>query len=268
TDLWGDVPFSEAFRIDEGIRTPKLDSQQDIYASIDALLGEAIADFERNEDENIYLPAEDDLIHEGDVELWTKAAYTLRARYLNRLSNKADNNTKILDYLSKGISANSENAEAVHDATAPNQWGAFQNERPGYIGASKLFVDRLNSTSDPRISYYLTKNEGGVYLGGDITQEAIDPDISGSGSFFSEAHSYPIVTYYEAKFIEAEVLARTGGDASGALNDAIKASVEYVTNGANDGSAIATYTSPSETEVLTEKWVAMFNQSIEAYNDF
>src|SRR5690606_30994413 len=30
TDLWGDVPYSEAFRIDEGIRTPKLDTQQDI----------------------------------------------------------------------------------------------------------------------------------------------------------------------------------------------------------------------------------------------
>jgi len=48
TDLWGDVPYSEAFRHDEGILTPKLDTQEEIYANIDALLEDAIADFQHN----------------------------------------------------------------------------------------------------------------------------------------------------------------------------------------------------------------------------
>lgn len=271
TDLWGDVPYSEAFRIDEGIRTPKLDTQEEVYKSIDNLLAEAITDFSKSEADNVFVPGSDDVMCEGDVEKWTKAAYTLRARYLNRTSSKVSGTeTKVLEYLSKGISSNAENLEAIHTAAGgtQNQWGAFNNSRGGYLGANKLFVDRLQSKSDPRISYYLSKNKGGIYVGGDITVETIPTDVSGLGSFFAVGANYPIVTFHEAKFIEAEVKQRQGTNASGVLNDAIRANVLYVTSGANDGSSVATYTSASKQDVMMEKWVAMYNQSIEGYNDY
>lgn len=270
TDLWGDVPFSEALKADEGITTPKLDSQQEIYQSIDNLLQAAIEDFEKNESNNIFVPSSDDLIYQGDISKWIKATYTLRARYLNRISNKANNDTRILDYLSKGFTSNADNMEAAHSASGgtQNQWGAFQNSRTGLIGANKLFVDRLVNKNDPRISYFLEKNTADIYVGGDITQETISPDISSIGSFFGIEKNYPLISYYEAKFIEAEVIERQGNDASLALNDAIEASVEYVTSGAGDASSIAVYVTPSKTDILTEKWVAMYNQSFESYNDF
>lgn len=271
TDLWGDVPYSEALKADEGITKPKLDTQEEIYASIDNLLGDAIADFQKDESDNVYLPASDDLIYEGDISKWIKASYTLRARYLNRISNKADNDTKILDYLSKGITANADNMEALHSSSGgtQNQWGAFQNSRAGYIGASKLFVDRLLAKNDPRISYFLTKNTADVYVGGDLSQATISPDISAIGTFFGIAKNYPLVTFYEAKFIEAEVMARQSNPlAAGTLNDAISASVEYVTEGAGDPSGVANYLIASKTDIMTEKWVAMYNQSFESYNDF
>jgi hypothetical protein len=77
-----------------------------------------------------------------------------------------------------------------------------------------------------------------------------------------------LVTFHEAKFLEAEARSRLGQDASTALNEAIKASVAYVTRGTNDGAAQASYTAATATPtaIMTEKWKAMFGH-IEAYND-
>lgn len=271
SDLWGDVPYSEAFRMDDGIRTPKLDSQEEIYKSIDALLEEAIVLFSKAESDNIFLPGKDDILYNGDVTKWTKASYTLRARYLNRTSNKVSGiDSKILEYLSKGIANNDENLEAIHTIAGgtQNQWGAFNNQRTGYIGGNKFFVDKLNERNDPRTSYFLSKNELGVFVGGDITIQAIPSDISGLGPFFDVGVNYPIVTFYESKFIEAEVKQRQGGNASSVLNDAIKANVSYVTSKSNDGSSIAKYSNASLEDIMIEKWIALYNQSIESYNDY
>src|SRR5690606_15720564 len=69
--------------------------------------------------------------------------------------------------------------------------------------------------------------------------------------------------------LEAEAKSRLGQDAAAALNDAIMASVNYVTEGVEDGSSIATYTAATATleNIMTEKWKAMFGQ-IEPYNDY
>ena len=100
-------------------------------------------------------------------------------------------------------------------------------------------------------------------------QATINPDISAIGSFFAVEKNYPLVTFYEAKFIEAEVQARQSNPlAALTLNAAITASVNYVTNGSGNASAVANYLIASQADVLMEKWVAMYNQGFEAYNDF
>ncbi|MFD2906977.1 SusD/RagB family nutrient-binding outer membrane lipoprotein [Sphingobacterium anhuiense] len=271
TDLWGDVPYSEAFKIDEGIRAPKLDTQEDIYKSIDGLLEAAITDFQTAKEKNIFLPGTDDLMGQGNMSKWTKVAYTLRARYLNRTSSKVQGTeAKVLEYLSKGLNSNSDNLEAVHSAVggSQNQWGSFQNQRFGYMVGNKVFVDRLNSKTDPRLKYFLSPNTKGVYIGGDITKETVESDAAVVGQFFAVEKNYPIVTYYEAKFIEAEVKQRQGSNVSSVLNDAIKANVDYVTGGKESSATIANYTTATKADIMTEKWVAMFCQGIESFNDF
>ena len=44
TDLFGDMPFSEAFRGDENILTPGLITQEEIYDTLFTILDDAIAD--------------------------------------------------------------------------------------------------------------------------------------------------------------------------------------------------------------------------------
>lgn len=83
TDAWGPVPASEA---DMGVenRTPSFDAQREVYNQIQALLDEAIADLAKPSATN---PGAQDFIYNGNVERWTRAAYSLKARYYNRLSN-------------------------------------------------------------------------------------------------------------------------------------------------------------------------------------
>ena len=67
TDLFGDIPYTEAFRNGEGILTPKFDSQKDVYTAI-------FADLETANDLYADKPEFDkpaiDLMYGGDMSLW------------------------------------------------------------------------------------------------------------------------------------------------------------------------------------------------------
>jgi hypothetical protein len=281
TDLWGDVPYSKAFGGASGNFVSPYDTQQSVIASIQGLLDAGIANMAKPASANIDIPGGDDLYYSGNLAKWTKAAWTLKARYANRVSKKDPASaTNVLAYLAKGITDPADNMENIHPASgnSQNQWGAFQNQRTGYFVANKIFVDALKSNNDPRLSYYFNPDANGAYTGADITALVVDPNastigttVTGSvttGSYFDVARNYPLITSYEASFLSAEAKVRLGQDASGDLNAGIKGSVAYVTQGANTGASIATYTSATAnlTNVMTEKWKAMFGQ-IEAYND-
>ncbi|WP_183561895.1 SusD/RagB family nutrient-binding outer membrane lipoprotein [Mucilaginibacter sp. SP1R1] len=273
TDLWGDVPYSKAFGGQTGVFVAPYDPQQQVIASIQSLLDQGIANLAKASSTNIDIPGDDDLYYSGDPAKWTKAAWTLKARYANRVSLKDPQSaTNVLAYLAKGISSAADNLQNPHPgvSNAQNQWGAYQNQRAGNMVANKLFVDALKSNSDPRLSYYLSldTHTPSVYSGADITQEIVDADASVIGTYFNVDQSYPLITSYEASFLAAEAKVRLGQDASADLNAGIKGSVTYVSKGQNDGSSIATYTKPTATitTVMTEKWKAMFGQ-IEAYSD-
>ncbi|MGV8879361.1 MAG: SusD/RagB family nutrient-binding outer membrane lipoprotein [Sphingobacteriaceae bacterium] len=270
-DFFGDVPYAEAFKGDEKLFTSKYDKQEDVYLAIQTLLDNAIVDFQKPESANEVVPADDDVIFNGNIGKWITASWTLKARFANRLSLKDPQGsaTKVLEYLGKGIKTSDDNMENVHNDVSPNQWGDFQSLRLGSLLANKKFIDVLLSNQDPRMSYYFLPDTTGNYVGADINAEQVNSDASVVGSYFDSKRNYGLVTFHEAKFLEAEAKFRLGQDASNALNDGIKASVDYVTRGTNDGTSIATYTAGTAdlTSIMTEKWKAMFGH-IEAYNDF
>ena len=285
TDMWGDVPYSEAFQGAEtgGNFTAHFDPQQSVLSSIQSLLDGAIADLATSPSANHLTPGSDDFVYYGDVTAWTKTAWTLKARYYNRLSNKPgfDPNT-VLTYLSNGISSNADNCYAKHGSggNEQNQWAAYINSR-GYIVASQVLIDSMGNMADPRTAYYfdtigvgsaygnalgdLNPNSSfwGPYLGG-----VIDADYN-----VNAAKNIVLVSYAEAKFLEAEAKLRINASdptAIASLNDAIKADVSEVTQGANDGSSIATYTATNTSihTVILEKWKAMFANPVESYSDY
>src|SRR5256886_16200229 len=89
TSVWGDLPYSEAVNPD--IAEPVLDSQESIYAAVQARLDEGIAALQTalaGDTTGNCVPAQGDLIYcvtavarPTEIRRWIRAAYTLKARF-------------------------------------------------------------------------------------------------------------------------------------------------------------------------------------------
>jgi len=275
TDLWGDVPYTDALAGQSGNLTPKYDAQQQVLATIQKLLDDAIVLAARPETDNAALPSGDDVIFGGDMSMWIKTAWTLKARYANRLSLKDPSGSanNVISYLANGISSSSENCMTAHGTGVAdqNQFLAFMEQRAGQIVACASLVDSLQlRTDDTRVNYYFDP-AGGTVIGNELGDANDGASIWGAYIAGSGSTRTPMVTFAEVKFLEAEAHWRLGqpNDAATALNDAIKASCTEVTAGSFDGNSIATYTSANVdlSRIMYEKWLAMFMQ-YEAYNDY
>ena len=278
TDMWGDVPFTEAGLGLDGNISPKYDTQESIYAGLQSLLSEAIDDLSKDVTANSYFP-NGDLVFGGDPAKWISTAWLLKARYANRLSqiNPVGSANDALTYLSNAALIGPENdCNAIfgEGGNELNQWFAFESSRGGYIRMGENFINLLNSNNDPRLSFYAGLDENGGYSGSSIDPDQADVATSPIGSYYgSPASVAPLATYVEAKFIEAEAKLRTG-DAAGAAsahNDAVKASVLQITGSSNDtfenSFANETDASIDLTKIMTQKYFALFTQ-VEVWNDW
>lgn len=286
TDMWGDVPYSEAFQGAANL-TPHYDPQQTVLNDIQTLLDGAIVDL-ANATNNV-VPANDDFIFKGNTAAWTKVAHTLKARYLMRLSKKSNfNPSTIITELSKGIASNSDNCYAIHGSSAQetNQWTSFLNNRFGYVVASQTLIDSMGNMSDPRTAYYFdTTGQGNIAVGnvlGNLNSAVSNwgpylggfdgTGINGPGSGnTNQAKSIPLVTYAEALFLQAEAKVHlSDATAFTTLNNAITASIAEVTGAPFSGTLPITYIAGNTTihKIILEKWKAMFANPVESYSDY
>jgi hypothetical protein len=240
TSHYGDIPYTEALRASEGIVQPKFDSQESIYAAIQSLLDQAIADFGAD---NIGLePSNDDVIYQGDISAWVAAAHALKARYYLhtakvRPSNYAlaissANNAKTAGFRTFKITF------AGSSSTSNAPWYQWREQRDDII-PNPIFLEFLDAKADPRKGIYFAADEEsfGEYLQGPTG---------------------PVVLMYpsELDFIIAEAAVQGGdnGLASTALNAAVAAS--YTETGAT-----GTYTAPVTVtlqDVIEQKYMASF----------
>jgi hypothetical protein len=150
TDLFGDVPFSEAIKAKDDNFTPTYDTQEDIYNAIlndlktgAQLVGQGGA-------------LDGDLLYGGDLSKWQKFANSLQIRYLMRLEKKRGGSTigpEIEALKNQIFESNEDNASIRYLSTAPNQYfhhtgrvGGFDEHR-----MSKKAEDRMKAIDDPRL---------------------------------------------------------------------------------------------------------------------
>lgn len=280
TDLWGDIPNREALQGINGVEddqlNPGFDSQETVIQDIQSLLSDAITDLSRPASDNVLLPGADDYIFEGDPDAWINTAWILKARYANRLSKRDANGsaTNALSFL-----ANVDPAQpacmAIHgdEANEQNQWFDFQNDRGNYMQMGEFFIEMLKSTSDPRLPFYALPDINSEYTGSPKDESNTATSDWGPFAGTEAGTDLPLVTFFEAKFIEAEANLRLGNtdEAAAAYNDAVKASVLFVT-GAADPQFEAQYANETgatitQDMIMTQKYVAMFTQP-EAWADW
>lgn len=111
-DLFGEMPFTEALSSNP---SPAYDDGKTIYLGCLEKLEEAIELFNTPQGSNATPLAAGDIFNGGDVNKWLKLCYGLKARYLLKVSKKADmfKPDEILDALAKAPTSNSENTQVL-----------------------------------------------------------------------------------------------------------------------------------------------------------
>lgn len=283
TDMWGDVPYTEAFKGLDNLK-PKYDKQSEIYVAINGLLNDAIV----NIGKSTRYYADKDMIY-GHLGLannkaaWIRAANSLKARYAMRLSQR--NPSASADAL-KAIAGGFANASQqmlfdkyVDDLPNANPWWEFWYVRD-HLSISQTFYNILIARNDPRIPYFIFK-VGGVYKPAP-SGEAIQTQGGYSQSALSTSFNIawnpptPLMSFHELKFIETEAKFRTN-DATWreSLQEAIAAVFEYhgVEESAEDyfTDNVEPLLTPGNElkEIMMQKYIAMFEfEAMEAYNDY
>lgn len=167
-DLWGDVPFSEATQLKEGIIAPKFDNQKEIYAALFQLIETAKTNLKS---EQGLEPGVDDLFYGGDTAKWIKFANTFKLKLYNqtRLTTDfdqtafnaliAENNffTSIDDDFefkhTQNISPTDERNELFLASYNSSQFTTYMS--PWFYEILKGMNPAIHSGNpDPRIKYY------------------------------------------------------------------------------------------------------------------
>ncbi|MGB8359755.1 MAG: SusD/RagB family nutrient-binding outer membrane lipoprotein [Bacteroidales bacterium] len=268
TDLFGDMPFSDAFKGTQNVLKPKFDSQEKIYDTLFTILDGAIADLSSTTNA---IALSGDVVFGNNVAKWLKAAYSIKARHLLQLS-EVNGNTAYTDALAaaaNGFSSNADDYMVPWNSDNHNPIFQFMEQR-GDVRMGATLIDMLKASNDPRLSFYALKDDNDEYTGSVAGSE--NAAASRPGVYVAGATSPSVLmTYAELKFIEAEANFRLGqtAPAQAAFEAAVAASVLKVTGSAN-AAWLDTHINgiPVTLElIMTQKYIATFGTN-QAFADF
>lgn len=167
-DVFGDVPFSEANKLREGILYAKFDNGSEIYPQLITLINSGIADLNNTTASNLLTPSTDDLIYKGDKDKWIKAANTLKLKLYvqQRLVKNVSSEVNALITEGKLISKTEEGfllpygPNGSTDDRNPGFGDYYASQRgnsisPWFYGILKGYNTKIyNGIIDPRVPYY------------------------------------------------------------------------------------------------------------------
>ena len=275
TDVWGDVPYSEALKGDteEAVIQPGYDAQRDIYAGLFRDLNEAVTAVAGAPSTGLALgPA--DPIYSGNRLRWQRFGNSLRARHAMRLSNvdpataRAELNAAI-NAPGGLLASNADNAQMnwPGDGIYNNPWAVNNRSRDDHR-LSQTLMNQMLPYSDPRVPVYaqptlasntnpaapryagmpngLTASDAGNYS---LTASRPGRVFYDTPRFCPNCGTLPgarfpsfVLTYAEVSFILAEARERgwiTTGTAAGYYEQGIRASMAQW--GVTDEAAITAF---------------------------
>ncbi len=293
TDMWGDVPYTEALQAEEGIYSPKYDTQEMIYTDPESGL---LAILKRSAQvlEVTNERIEGDMMFNNDLDKWKRFANSLRFRYLLRISSRMTDFSEMQELASSGdlMQGNEDNAVVPYLASAPNQWqmsqaalGLYQEHR-----MTRTVDSVLKSWNDPRQGVLYKPTQQSVTSGSPqfkglqnglnretITEQGINlNDISLFGAIFRDIPDgvdAQFMQYAELQFSLAEAAERgmITGDARTYYEAGITASFAYFRTPLPAGylsrPGVVLDGNDDLTKILTQKWLSLINNGHEAWFD-
>lgn len=274
-DAWGDIPYSEAC-VDD-IEHPHYDTQRDVHQACLALLDDAIANFQIAKGEGKDDPFDKslDFSFGGDLDMMIECAYSLKARiHINW--GKVDGQsayTAALAAAQNGISSTANNWTVPHEdlGNHRNIYYQFYHDRGDYARVGYYLVELLKNDDDPRLEYYLGKDEYGGYSGSKHCEMNDKASWINESTIAGPASDMYILTWKETQFMIAECHYQLGDEdaARTALNN-IQTSIETQLGfPANSMPRYdATYTGTAlHKAIMLEKYKALFLDA-QIWNDW
>ena len=178
-DMWGDVPYSEAFKgnATPQIKTPVYDDDAAIYADCLALLDKAIA--------NLALPSAaitGDVIYANSATKWTKAAKSMKLRLLIQTRLVQNNTAAIQALMNDQAGLITTAADDFLFQFSPSISPDYRHPNyamrgAGYGGGYQAhqWMYELLKNNDPRLPFYIKRQTKTVLDPNDATQKQTIP---------------------------------------------------------------------------------------------
>ena len=276
-DLFDQVPFDEALRGEDGILQAGYESGEEVYDKLIALIDDGL---------NLIVPGgiapgAEDLMLQGDMEMWTKFGNTLKLKIYMRQSgvrpSVAENAIRALYDSDAIFLGNGENVAISYPGTSGNQNPLYSGDvsaSPGLgnvnISGSASVIQRMLDANDPRVDFYYDKSVTASAHIGIVQGEGVEEDGNETRDDFSTPSAANVagpttpvyfMTGHESLFLLAEAVERgwIPGDAKTAYDEAMQAAFLFAggldaTPLIEDGGA---YVYKGLESIHTQKWLSM-----------
>ncbi|MEM8523070.1 MAG: SusD/RagB family nutrient-binding outer membrane lipoprotein [Bacteroidota bacterium] len=302
TDMYGDVPYSEAGKgFLEGIDFPKYDQQQDIYNDMLNELEQGIAQLGGGGFGGA------DLLYGGDVDKWRRFGNSMMLRLGMRLSevDAGAAQSWVSKAISGGIMNSSDDDAFIQHTRGPegvnqNGIGEVLDKSNGFGDdcprLSATFVNGMLSTGDPRLDIIgqLPASGSGIHNGMpnglDATTILDNPTGTNTDDFdrvnpllvLVESPMF-FMTHAEVEFLQAEAALRgwSSGNAAAhyaaGIESAMNLYSKYDGSLAIDGGAVSSYIASNPlsgdmeeamSQIGWQYWVATFLNEYESYSNW
>jgi Starch-binding associating with outer membrane len=303
TDLWGDVPYSQAGK-GLAFENPRFDKQEDIYmgnatlgiTSLFDLVKDGLNDLSKPT--NVLLPTTaSDLVYKGDLAKWRRMGNTLILKFANTISKKnptfAKAQIEAVLTANNYINANNLDYEVPFGSSVGNRNPIFDfnnNLRTGDMMLSSRLYTLMKGLNDTvRLGKFFTKpaNATNTFTGFNNGSTAAAPALAArsrynvylTGAVGGEA-PIRLLTFFQVNFILAEsaLMLGTPGVANTYYQAGITASMQKIgmtpaeiTQYFTDNPTVVNLAGTQQQQlqqIITQKYIAWIGNGIEAYNDY
>lgn len=283
TDAFGEIPYLEGGKgKTQGIIHPKYDTQQFIYEDMISRLASSIAIL-KNADPAMGYPNSDPIFN-NDLNKWVRFANSVRLRLAMRIrdANNALSQQTVAQCLNEPLmETNDHNASMIETEGNGNKWYTMRTGFPS-IKMSTMLIHQLESSDDPRLAVYVSKDGNGAYNG---MINGLDDTAFGNSNFAarsdmglalsSQDSKLYVMTASEVWLLRAEAALAYDNDAAQA-NSLYREGIAVSLDQWNvDGSDIADFmASPAATltgnndelQIGTQMWVALVPNYFEGWS--
>lgn len=241
TDVYGDVPYSQANQGKDGLIEPVFDKQKDIYLDLFKKLEEANTLLK----DGAAIVSTGDPVFQGDVSKWRRLGNSLYLRLLMRVSGKAEVSAQVIAKLKEMVDTspaeypimqnNTHTAKILWNGTNSSS-AVFSspfmiNVRPVDFrtpAITKFFMENLTTWDDPRIKTQYGRNNigrwgiaqgpggyigvpSGYAAGSSVVKQAYfysDAQVTNGITLQTDPYTGIIMNVAEVDFILAEAAAK------------------------------------------------------------